>query len=226
MFGNDDVASDMPTKFKNCFKLPSPAKTASAPAAAQTQPESNSIRTTTTTNETVRTLRATASRSSSPSTMQDLKAQVLQQRQEMLALQQQLSQAQAVASAPSPAVTFATAATDNAQTLVTTPFSIPNPNPFSTDQALGKNSFGLPSYNNTFTSNPNNAFGSNSQTNAFSTNTWTAGRGSSSSMTNRQQQQWNQLQEKLMLECLSGTTVNDSEVELLKMSKQVEKPQQ
>ena len=41
-------------------------------------------------------------------------------------------------------------------------------------------------------------------------------------MTNRQQQQWNQLQEKLMLECLSGTTVNDSEVELLKMSKQVE----
>ena len=78
MFGNDDVASDMPTKFKNCFKLPAPAKTASAPAAAQTQPENNSIRTTTTTNETVRTLRATASRSSSPSTMQDLKAQVLQ----------------------------------------------------------------------------------------------------------------------------------------------------
>ena len=127
-FGDDDYASQLPDKFKECFDLPVLAS-AVAPA---TNDHRETCKTTTT---QVMAATVSASRPSSPGQLNDLHAKCALQQQQLQKLYQELAQAQAKAAAP-PAVSFAPALLGAAPASGLAPLHTAAPVPFAASQAL------------------------------------------------------------------------------------------
>ena len=208
-FGDDDYASDLPDKFKDCFDLPVLA----SPAAPATTDHHETCKTTTT-HEVAATV--STNRPSSPGQLQDLHTKCALQQQELQKVYQELAQAQAKTAAP-PAVSFAPAPSFAPALLGAAPAAglVPRltaaPAPFATSQALVPSTLTPPQALGAVTNQFNHPmYGTNIQNNPPP-----AGGG----LSTFQNQQWDQLTQKVLGDCLAGRPPTAGELELLKLSK-------